>query len=359
MNVHDMQEDDDRDVKEQRALGWLALVAAGVIVWLARPFALGVLLGALLAFTIEPLYEQQARRSRRPVLWAAVVVIATGAVVLAAAAGFITLFVTRIADFANSFRAALAPGGGLATSLSAATTWLGLHGITGGSLMSRLEAAAGEIASRSAVITAAIAASTFRALLGLFFALLTMFVVLRYWTQMTAAVIEFAPLNPAHTRALLREFQRAGRTTLAGTVVTGFTQGVFAGVGFWISRVPQPAFFGAATALASLVPGVGTMLVWVPIGLFLVATGHPGRAIVEMTWCAVTVIAVSDYVIRPRLVGDDNMPALLVFVALFGGLEVFGLAGLIMGPILMAVALATLRLYVRERRSRAGPSAQT
>jgi predicted PurR-regulated permease PerM len=355
MNVHDMQEDDDSDVKAQRALGWLALVAAGVIVWLARPFALSVLLGALLAFTIEPVYEQQARRSRRPVLWAVVFVIATGAVVLAAAAGFVTLFVTRIADFANGFRAALAPGGRLATWLSAATTWLGLHGITGDTVMSRLEAAAGEIASQSAVVTAAIAGGTFRALLGLFFALLTMFVVLRYWTQMTAAVVEFAPLNPAHTRALLREFQRAGRTT---PVVTGLTQGVFAGVGFWISGVPQPAFFGAATALASLVPGVGTMLVWVPAGLFLVATGHPGRAIVEMTWCAVMVIALSDYVIRPRLVGDENMPALLVFVALFGGLEVFGLAGLIMGPILMAVALATLRLYVRERRSRERPSAE-
>jgi predicted PurR-regulated permease PerM len=347
----DPQKDDDREVKEQRALGWLAVVAAGVIVWLARPFAISLLLGALLAFTIEPVYERQARRSRRPILWAVLFVIATGAVVLAAAAGFVTLFVTRIADFANDFREALAPGGGLATSLSAATTWLGLHGITGGSLMSRLEAAAGEIASKSAVITAAIAGGTLRALLGLFFALLTMFVVLRYRTQMTTAIVEFSPLDPMHTRAVLSEFQRAGRATLAGTVVTGLAQGVFAGVGFWISGLPQPAFFGAATALASLVPGVGTMLVWVPAGLFLVATGHPGRAIVEMIWCAVTVIVLSDYVIRPRLVGDENMPALLVFVALFGGLEVFGLAGLIMGPVLMAVALATLRLYVRERRA--------
>jgi predicted PurR-regulated permease PerM len=342
---------DDKAVNEQRTLGWLAIVAAGVIIWLARPFAISLLLGALLAFTIEPVYERQVRRTGRPTLWAVVFVIAMGAVVLAAAAGFVTLFITRIADFANDFREALAPGGGLATSLSAATTWLGVHGITSGSLMSRLEAAAGEIASQSAVITAAIAGGTFHALLGLFFALLTMFVVLRYWMQMTAAVVEFAPLNPAHTRAVLHEFQRAGRTTLAGTVVTGVTQGVFAGVGFWISGVPHPAFFGAATAFASLMPGVGTMLVWVPAGLFLVATRHPGGAIVEMTWCALTVIALSDYVIRPRLVGDENMPALLVFIALFGGLELFGLAGLIMGPILMAVALATLRLYVRERRA--------
>jgi predicted PurR-regulated permease PerM len=77
-------------------------------------------------------------------------------------------------------------------------------------------------------------------------------------------------------------------------------------------------------------------------------TGHPTRAIVELVWCSLTVIALCDYVIRPRLVGDDETPTLLTFIALFGGLEIFGLSGLVIGPILMSVAVATMRLYVRE-----------
>jgi len=149
---------------------------------------------------------------------------------------------------------------------------------------------------------------------------------------------------------VLAEFKRAGRVTLSGTIVTGLAQGVFAGLGFWIAGVPQPAFFGAATAVASLLPGVGTLLVWVPAGLYLLAVGSPGAAVAELAWGALVVVGFSDYVIRPRLVGDEGMPAILTFLALFGGLEVLGLPGLIAGPVLMALAVAVLRLYAREVR---------
>jgi predicted PurR-regulated permease PerM len=63
------------------------------------------------------------------------------------------------------------------------------------------------------------------------------------------------------------------------------------------------------------------------------------------------VVGFSDYVIRPRLVGDENMPLLLTFIALFGGLEVLGVIGLLVGPVLVSVALVALRLYDREKRA--------
>ena len=95
-------------------------------------------------------------------------------------------------------------------------------------------------------------------------------------------------------------------------------------------------------------PAVGTLLVWVPAGLYLIATGHPTMGVVLLAWGALVIVGVSDYVIRPRLVGDETMPALLVFLALFGGVEVLGLRGLIIGPVVMALAVAVLRLYARE-----------
>ena len=75
---------------------------------------------------------------------------------------------------------------------------------------------------------------------------------------------------------------------------------------------------------------------------------------VELIWGALIVVGASDYLIRPRLVGDEAMPALQVFVALFGGLEVMGLPGLIVGPVIMALAVATLRLYAGERAEQIG-----
>ncbi len=330
-----------------RALGWLAVAAIAVIVWLALPFAVSLLLGALTGFIVEPVYQRVVRRLRRPVLSGVLFVVATGVVVLAVATGFLTLFITRLSGFMTAMRAQFQHGS-LPWPGSAVTVWLTQHGIDLASVSSRLESGAGEVASRSAAIAAAAAAGTFSLLLGLFFALLAMFVVLLHWPAIAAAIEEVSPLEPAHSRAVIEEFRRAGRATLSGTVVTGLAQGILAGIGYWVSGVPQPAFFGAATAVASLIPGVGTLLIWVPAGLFLLFTGHAGRAVLELVWCSATVIGLSDYVLRPALVGDEDTPAILTFIALFGGLEVFGMAGLIVGPILMSIAVATLRLYARE-----------
>jgi predicted PurR-regulated permease PerM len=277
---------------------------------------------------------------------------ATAILIGALLAGFVSLFVTRAIAFANDVREALGPGGVLTAQVDTVSGWLGRFGISAASITSRLAAAAEGIASRLGAIAGSLASGTFGVLLGLLFALLTMHVVLRHWQRMVSAVAAVVPLDPKDTRALLGEFRRVGRLTLLGTVVTGVAQGVLAGLGFWITGVPQATFFGIATALASLVPAVGTLLVWIPAGLFLFATGHPGRAISELIWGALIVVGFSDYVIRPHLVGGDTMPVLLVFIALFGGLEVFGLTGLIVGPLVVSLAVAVLRLYAREEKAR-------
>src|SRR6185295_18482962 len=116
-------------------------------------------------------------------------------------------------------------------------------------------------------------------------------------------LVAVSPLDSEYTEALLDEFRRVGRTTISGTVLTGLTQGVLATLGYWITGVPYPVFFGVTTAFASLVPAVGTLLVWIPAGLYLFATGHPAMGTTELIWGALVVVGVSDYVIRPRLVG--------------------------------------------------------
>jgi predicted PurR-regulated permease PerM len=263
---------------------------------------------------------------------------------------FVSVFVTPAVAFTAAVREGLKPGGALAAWVSTLTGWLALIGISPDAIVERLRAAAGDIASGSAAVAGTVASVTVGSLLGLFFALLTMHVVLRHWARIIATVAEVSPLRREDTRALLEEFRTVGRITLSGTVVTGVTQGALATIGFWVTGVPQPLFLGIATAIASLVPAVGTLLVWVPAGLYLLAVGSLGAGVVELAWGALVVVGFSDYVIRPRLVGDEGMPAILTFLALFGGLEVLGLPGLIAGPVLMALAVAVLRLYAREAR---------
>jgi predicted PurR-regulated permease PerM len=97
------------------------------------------------------------------------------------------------------------------------------------------------------------------------------------------------------------------------------------------------------------------MLVWVPTGLLLLAGGHPATSAFVFTWSALVVVGLCDYVVRPRLVGGgDSMSSWMTFVALFGGLKLFGFVGVLLGPMIVGVAVAALRLYERTRRFRLG-----
>src|SRR5689334_23276186 len=135
---------------ETRALTWLAIAAVLAIAWLAHPFGAGLLIGALLAFTLEPVYEWLKRRTHRPVLASLATVGASAVVIIGAVAGFVTLFVTHAVTLSNAVREELHPGGALTPWVDAVTGWLARFGISTESLTARLQAAAGEIASQSA-----------------------------------------------------------------------------------------------------------------------------------------------------------------------------------------------------------------
>jgi len=93
--------------------------------------------------------------------------------------------------------------------------------------------------------------------------------------------------------------------------------------------------------------------VWAPVGIVLILVGRPGHGILELVWGATVVGVMADYIIRPRLVGGaGHLPSIVTFAALLGGVQVFGLKGLIVGPVLMSIAIAVLRLYSLEARKR-------
>jgi predicted PurR-regulated permease PerM len=339
--------------EERRALGVLAVLAVAAMAWVASPVGVGILLGTLVAFSLQPSYEQIVARTGRPALTAFGFVVLSTVGLLAVLGGLSSLFIARGVVMAQALIASLSPGGALRGTAERLSARLGPLGLQPDELAARLHAAAADLAARAAGLAAALATTTFDVVLALFFAMMTLSYVLRRWAEIARAAEDLLPLRPRYTRALLQEFQRVGRATLLGTVVTGLAQGLLAAVGYAIAGVPEPAFFGAATAVASLLPAVGTLIVWVPAGIFLIATGHPGRGVLELIWGAVVVGGVCDYVIRPRLIGRGaTMPSLLTFTALVGGAEIFGLAGLIVGPLVMSVSFAVLRIFAQDAEER-------
>jgi predicted PurR-regulated permease PerM len=209
----------------------------------------------------------------------------------------------------------------------------------------QLEAAASFLASTAAVVVR----TTSEALLGLIVALMTMYYMLIEGPGIAARIERVAPLEPRHTRALLAEVRDVAHAVFIGTIATAMVQGALAGIGYAVLGVPQPMLWAAATALASFLPVVGTLLVWIPVAGYLLVEGHTIRAIVMVAWGVLVVTSLADYVVRPRIVGrHGHGHPLLTLIALLGGIEVFGLAGLIIGPIIMSTFVAAFRLYERE-----------
>jgi predicted PurR-regulated permease PerM len=212
---------------------------------------------------------------------------------------------------------------------------------------------------RQAEVAAAIAAkgvavvfrTTSQAVLGLVIALFTMYYVLREGEGIALRIERVSPLDPRHTRALIAEAREVGRTAFIGTIATALIQGALAGIGYAVLGVPQPVTWAIVTALASFLPVIGTLVVWVPLSGYLVLDGHPVRGLVLALWGIFIVTSLADYVIRPRIVGGrGHRHPLLTLIALLGGIEVFGLAGLIIAPIIMSVFVAALRIYEREAK---------
>ncbi len=227
------------------------VAALAAIVWLALPFATGLLLGAVMAFMLEPLYRLLVRRRGRPSAAAVSVVLLSGVIVVGAIAGFITLFVTRAAAFAQALNRSLDAGGPYSGQVETVTRWLGHIGISGANLRTRLEAGAGEIASRSAALAGSLASGTFMGLLSLLFALLAMYVVLRHWPRMVTTLELISPLRRGYARALLGEFRRVGRLTISGAVLTALAQGTIAAIKLLGSqKMPEGRRCSSAAATA-------------------------------------------------------------------------------------------------------------
>jgi predicted PurR-regulated permease PerM len=156
------------------------------------------------------------------------------------------------------------------------------------------------------------------------------------------------PLDTRYTDDLFRVFGEFSRNLVVGSLATALIQAVVAGAGFAIAGLEKVVFLSILLFLGSFVPVVGTPVVWVPVVGYLVAIGDYGMATFLAIWCLVLVGTI-DNVLKPLFIrGSSEMHALLVFLAVFGGMYWMGLAGILVGPTLVAIFLALYRIYERD-----------
>jgi predicted PurR-regulated permease PerM len=337
-----------------RVFGLATAAVLGYLLWriVLVPFAAPLMWATLLTFMLMPWHDKLLVRVKRPMVSSGLLTGAAFLVVAGPVTLFVFAFIRQATDLLQRFQLeatnrklpalqlvlefgpvhALLEKAGEFTSLSKEQI-----------LQSATDAAQGAL-QQVASLGGTVVMGTVNIVTQFALTLFLLFFFLRDGRQLLARGIRLVPLAPARKEDLAQKLGGVTRAVVLGTLATAVVQGTLLGIGFAIVGLPSPLVFGAVGALASLIPIVGTSLVWVPGVITLVAQGQGGWALVLTLWCIV-LVAGSDNVVRPLIIsGNSNASTLLVFVGLLGGIGVFGFAGIFMGPLVLTL-VATLLEY--------------
>lgn len=198
--------------------------------------------------------------------------------------------------------------------------------------------------------SATILSSLFQLAVDFFVLIVTLFFLFRDGGRLGEEIKSWSPLSERYENLIVRKFREVTTATVMGSLLTALAQGAAGGLVFWIVGISNPVLWGALTALFSLVPVVGTAVVWLPWTLYFLATGATVRAIV-LVLLEVFLVGMIDNVLRPVLIeGRAKMHTLVVFFSIMGGIAYFGISGMVFGPIVVALGLTFIELYKIEFR---------
>ncbi len=328
-------------------------VAFAAVIW---PFYGAVFWGGVLALLFQPMYRWfLARTRRRPTLAA----LATLAVILLIvilplalvtvslvqeAAGLYTRVKSGEVNFGRYFEQIVAAMPGWVTGLMdrfGLIDWPALQAKLVAGLTQRSEAFAGRAVD--------LGSDALDLVVGFFIAMYLLFFLLRDGVGVVRYVRAAIPLAPEPKELLLERFTTVIRATVKGNILVAAVQGTLGGLAFWVLGVHAPMLWGVVMAFLSLLPAVGAALIWVPVALYLLATGQAWQGFGLIAF-GVFVIGLIDNVLRPILVGKDTaMPDYMVLIATVGGLSLFGLNGFVIGPVIVAMFVAAWQLLAAER----------
>jgi predicted PurR-regulated permease PerM len=178
--------------------------------------------------------------------------------------------------------------------------------------------------------------------------LLTFYLLFYFLRDQRAVLLSLRSLSPLSEAEMDRLFSRVGdivHATIYGTLAVAAVQGTLGGLMFWWLGLPAPLLWGLVMGVLAVVPVLGAFVVWIPAALFLALDGSWGKAVILALWGGVVVGGI-DNVIYPILVGNRlKLHTIPAFIAIVGGLIVFGPSGLILGPVALTVTVLLLEIW--------------
>jgi predicted PurR-regulated permease PerM len=186
---------------------------------------------------------------------------------------------------------------------------------------------------------------TFSLLISTLIMLYLLFFLFRDATKLQETLIYYLPLGDSYEKRLFARFTETSRAVMKGTIAIAALQGLLGGLTFWLVGISNPAMWGVAMAILSIVPAIGAALVWLPASIILLATGSIWEG-VTMLVVGTFLVSLVDEFLRPILVGrGSRMPDSITLLATIGGLATFGVSGFVVGPIIAAFFLSLWTMF--------------
>ena len=330
----------------------LVLAISALFVAVVWPFLQALLVGAILSGLCHPLYRWMVRLFRgRESLASAVTLLILFLLIVGPLSALLGLVVKQALTVSEHAIPWLQERFGAAGSFDV-HQWL----VERFPLIADLVPSQGEIVKNlgTAAKTAggvlvnwasAFTAGTAGFFLHLFVMIYAMFFFLKDGRSILQKIFYYMPLRHEDEIRMLERFVSVTRATIKGSLLIGLIQGSLAGIAFYFAGIDGAAFWGTIMVVLSVIPGIGTALVWVPTVIYLYVIGSPVSATLLAIWCA-GVVGTVDNFLRPRLVGRDaEMPDLLILIGTLGGLFFFGPIGFVIGPVVCGLFLTALDIY--------------
>jgi predicted PurR-regulated permease PerM len=322
-----------------------------------RPFLLPVLWAMILAQVAFPLHVRLTAFLRgRETASAALLTVGIMALVVTPVAFLIFLLVQEAGAAYDGINAWVQSGGvkrlpeelsrlpfgGLIQELT------GRFVITQGDLEAFLLQSAKALSMFGIDQVASLAKNVFLLVANFLVMILTLFFFFKDGSRLYQGLYRIIPLEETHKQKIFGRLDQTIAAVVKGVVITAIVQGLLAGAAYAVLGVPFPVFLMALTILLAPLPFGGTALVWGPVVLYLVWVGPLWKAIAMLIWGAGVVTTV-DNVLRPLLIGQGaKLPVLFLFFSILGGLAAYGLIGIFLGPILLAILLTAIQIYREE-----------
>lgn len=346
-----------RKIEHQSFLLLLAAVSLA-FAWVLHPFYGAVLWATVIAVIFEPLCRRLLTPlgGRRGLAAALTVLIIIAIVILPLAmiatslvqeaSGLVTKIQSREYDFGSYLQKIFDALPAWATSLierlnlqslSTLKQWLASGLMKGGEVLAPQALSLGM--------------NAFEFMIGFGIMLYLLFFLLRDGEALVGRIKEAIPLHDHRKSALFTRFADVVRATVKGGILVALAQGTLGGIAFWFLGIHAALLWAALMAFLSLLPAIGAGLVWMPVAIYFLATGAIWQGI-GLVLYGVLVIGLVDNVLRPFLVGKDSkLPDYVVLISTLGGIEVFGLNGFVIGPLIAAMFMVSWEIFSVSRRA--------